>query len=88
MYDNSLYFARIADEKTDILRRLGLEGEKFVLATIHRDNNTDNPERLTAITESLLEITERGYKIVLLLNLYLMYQNRLLVLRIRIVLSI
>ena len=68
MYDNSLYFARIADEKTDILRRFGLEGEKFVLATIHRDNNTDNPERLTAITESLLEITERGYKIVLPLH--------------------
>ena len=68
MYDNSLYFARIADEKTDILRRLGLEGEKFVLATIHRDNNTDNPERLTAITESFLEITERGYKIVLPLH--------------------
>ena len=68
MYDNSLYFARIADEKTDILRRLGLEGEKFVLATIHRENNTDNPERLTAITEALLEITERGYKIVLPLH--------------------
>ena len=68
MYDNSLYFARLADEKTDILRRLGLEGEKFVLATIHRDNNTDNPERLTAITESFLEITERGYKIVLPLH--------------------
>lgn len=68
MYDNSLYFAGIADEKTDILRRLGLEDEKFVLATIHRDNNTDNPERLTAITESLLEITERGYKIVLPLH--------------------
>ncbi len=68
MYDNSLYFARIADEKTDILRRLGLEDEKFVLATIHRDNNTDNPERLTAIAEALLEITERGYKIVLPLH--------------------
>ena len=68
MYDNSLYFARIADEKTDILRRLGLEDEKFVLATIHRDNNTDDPERLTAIAEVLLEITERGYKIVLPLH--------------------
>ena len=68
MYYNSLYFARIADEKTDILRRLGLEDERFVLATIHRDNNTDNPERLTAIAEALLEITERGYKIVLPLH--------------------
>lgn len=68
MYDNSLYFARIADEKTDILRRLGFEDEKFVLATIHRDNNTDDPERLTAIAEALLEITERGYKIVLPLH--------------------
>ena len=68
MYGNSLYFARLADEKTDILRHLGLEGEKFVLATIHRDNNTDNPERLRAIAEALLEITERGYKIVLPLH--------------------
>jgi UDP-GlcNAc3NAcA epimerase len=67
MYDNSLYFAEIAEQKTDILKRLSLENQKFVLATIHRDNNTDNPERLTAIVEALIEISEK-IKIVLPLH--------------------
>ncbi|MDO4726451.1 MAG: UDP-N-acetylglucosamine 2-epimerase (non-hydrolyzing) [Porphyromonadaceae bacterium] len=68
MYDNSLYFARIAEQKTDILQRLSLQGEQFMLATIHRDNNTDIPERLTEIVESLIEISDKGYKIVLPLH--------------------
>lgn len=68
MYDNSLYFAQIAEHKTDILNRLSLDKEEFILATIHRDNNTDIPERLTEIVESLIEISDRGYKIVLPLH--------------------
>ena len=69
MYDNSLYFASIAEQKTDIIQRLGLTEEKFVLATIHRDNNTDNPKRLLAIFEALLDITEKySVKIVLPLH--------------------
>lgn len=68
MYDNSLYFARIAEQKTDILQRLSLKGQNFVLATIHRDNNTDNPERLMQIAEALIEIADMGYKIVLPLH--------------------
>lgn len=67
MYDNSLYFAEIAEQKTDILQRLKIENQQFVLATIHRDNNTDNPERLTEIVEALLEIAEKT-KIVLPLH--------------------
>ena len=67
MYDNSLYFAEIAEQKTDILQRLNLKNQDFVLATIHRDNNTDNPERLTAIIEALIEISEKT-KIVLPLH--------------------
>jgi len=67
MYDNSLYFAEIAEQKTDILQRLNLQNQDFVLATIHRDNNTDNPERLTAIIEALIEIAEKT-KIVLPLH--------------------
>lgn len=68
MYDNSLYFARIAGDKTDILQRLSLVGQNFVLATIHRDNNTDIPERLTQIVEALIDIADMGYKIVLPLH--------------------
>ncbi len=58
MYDNSLYYARIAAERTTVLNDSSLEPECFVLATIHRDNNTDNPHRLTAIFKALLKISE------------------------------
>lgn len=58
MYDNSLYFARIAAEKTTVLKDNALEPDRYVLATIHRDNNTDDPHRLTAIFRALLKISE------------------------------
>ena len=57
MYDNSLYFSKIADQKTNILKRLGLEGKPYVLATLHRDNNTDDQARLDAILEAFLELS-------------------------------
>lgn len=59
MYDNSLYFAAVADEKTDILQQLQLKENEYILATIHRDNNTDDPERLASIFEALLNIAEQ-----------------------------
>ncbi|NOX85789.1 MAG: UDP-N-acetylglucosamine 2-epimerase (non-hydrolyzing), partial [Chlorobi bacterium] len=49
MFDNTLYFKEIALRKSNIIEKLGLEDKHFVLATIHRDNNTDQPERLNAI---------------------------------------
>lgn len=58
MYDNSLFFSEIAEEKTDIIEKLQLKRGKFILATIHRDTNTDNPERLTSLFEALTEISE------------------------------
>ena len=58
MYDNSLHFANIAEEKTNIIQRLELKGKPFVLATIHRDSNTDYPERLSAIFRSIIKLSE------------------------------
>jgi UDP-GlcNAc3NAcA epimerase len=58
MYDNSLYFADIAEEKTDIIKRLALSDKPYILATIHRDSNTDHPERLSAIFRSILKLSE------------------------------
>ena len=59
MYDNSMYFASLAERKSDILHRIGVESGAFVLTTIHRPNNTDEPARLAAIISSLLMISER-----------------------------
>ena len=58
MYDNSLHFANIAEEKTDIIQRLELKEKPFILATIHRDSNTDYPERLSAIFRSIIKLSE------------------------------
>ncbi len=60
MYDNSLHFANIAEEKTDIIQRLELKGKPFILATIHRDSNTDYPERLSAIFDTLIELSKES----------------------------
>lgn len=60
MFDNSMYFASVADRKTDILTRLNLRQNEFVLATIHRNNNTDEPERLNSIFEALLSVSEEN----------------------------
>ena len=58
MYDNSLHFSKIADQKAHILKQLGLEGKTYVLATLHRDSNTDQPERLNAILEAFKELSK------------------------------
>mgnify|MGYP002626020435 CR=1 FL=1 len=57
MYDNSMYFSSIADQKTNLIQRLGLDDAPFTLCTLHRDNNTDHAERLSAILSALLELS-------------------------------
>ncbi len=56
MYDNSIHFATLAQERCTILKDLGLTSEEYILATVHRDNNTDNPDRLHAILQALADI--------------------------------
>lgn len=69
MYDNTVYFSKISDEKSGIIQELALEPDKYILGTIHRDNNTDIPERLTAIFSALLHVQEStGLSIVLPLH--------------------
>ena len=61
MYDNSMYFAQMAHERSDIMERLRLEPDSFVLATIHRDNNTDDPDRLESIIRALADIADQHH---------------------------
>jgi UDP-GlcNAc3NAcA epimerase len=66
MYDNSLYFSAIAEDKSKILESLKIEKDHFLLATIHRDINTDNPNRLSSIFKALIHIaSEYQIRIVL-----------------------
>ncbi|OFX62592.1 MAG: UDP-N-acetylglucosamine 2-epimerase [Bacteroidetes bacterium GWA2_30_7] len=58
MYDNSLYFSKISSTKYDISKMHNIKSNNFILATIHRDNNTDNPERFESIIRAIVDITE------------------------------
>lgn len=58
MYDNSLHFSKVADQKAQVLKQLGLEGKPYVLATLHRDSNTDQSERLNDILEAFKELSK------------------------------
>jgi UDP-GlcNAc3NAcA epimerase len=56
MYDAALYYGDRAQEKSRIMQTLALASKAFVLATIHRAENTDNPERLHNIMAALNRI--------------------------------
>lgn len=53
MYDNSLFFAALAEKQSDFLKNKNIKPGNYFLATVHRDFNTDNADRLAAIFESL-----------------------------------
>lgn len=60
MYDNSLYFSELSADRSTILKDNNLESNNFILSTIHRNDNTDDPKHLSAIFESLIELTEKS----------------------------
>ncbi len=60
MYDNSMYYASLAERKSDILSRIDVKSGSYILTTIHRPNNTDDSERLTSIVSSLLAISDEN----------------------------
>ena len=56
MYDAAVHFGQLAAERSAVLDSLSLSSGNFVLATIHRDFNTDDGGRLRAITDGLLRL--------------------------------
>lgn len=61
MYDNSLFYAGLAErKKSNFLKKMGLAEDQFILVTIHRDMNTDDPARLNAIFNTLVELSVKN----------------------------
>ena len=66
MYDSILYYSKIAEIKSTILKDLGLltlntQNSKLIthnyyIATLHRAENTDDPKRLKSVLKALNEI--------------------------------
>jgi len=57
MYDAVLYYGKKAEHQSQILNRLELKPKEYILATVHRADNTDDPQRLCAIFEGFAEVT-------------------------------
>jgi UDP-GlcNAc3NAcA epimerase len=59
MYDNTLFFAGLAEKKkATLLEQLSLGRNNFILVTIHRETNTDDIERLDNIFVTLKKLAE------------------------------
>jgi UDP-GlcNAc3NAcA epimerase len=58
MLDTLQYYKKSASERSSILKDLGV-GNQFVLATLHRAENTDNADRLKAICGAINEINQK-----------------------------
>ena len=69
MYDNALYFSKLAEQRSNILETCGVQPGNYILATVHRDFNTDSPERISNIFKALSTIADKnGIPIVLPLH--------------------
>jgi UDP-N-acetylglucosamine 2-epimerase len=58
MYDAVLQFRHLASNKSTILESLGLKPKGYLLATIHRAYNTDEPTVLSCILTAFQQIDE------------------------------
>jgi len=63
MYDSILYYSKLAQQKSTILKDLNLlnpqsaiRNPQYYLVTLHRAENTDDPKRLQSILKALNEI--------------------------------
>lgn len=64
MYDVALYYSRFSGERSTIISDLGLNEKPFLLTTLHRQENTDDLERLNAII-SALNLLTKDFQIIL-----------------------
>jgi UDP-GlcNAc3NAcA epimerase len=64
MYDAALMYGNLANRRSSIMERLQLEPRQFFLATIHRAENTDDPNRFDAILSALETLAQGDYPVV------------------------
>jgi len=57
MGDSVAYYGHRSPQKSTIIEKLGLGNKKFILATIHRQENTDDPKVLGSVLQALNDIS-------------------------------
>jgi len=68
MYDSVLFNIHLAEKRSHILKQYNLKPKSYAIATVHRAENTDEPERLKSILHALEEITSNGLPVILPLH--------------------
>lgn len=68
MCDSVLFNINLAEKRSHILKQYNLDPKSYALATVHRAENTDEPERLKSILHALEEITSNGLPVILPLH--------------------
>ena len=58
MKDAVEFYSKTSSEKSSVIKNLNLSKNQFVIATVHRQENTDDLAKLTAIFEALEEINK------------------------------
>lgn len=58
MHDSVSFYTDLSASRSDIIERLNLNQKEFVLATIHRQENTDSRKNLTSVIEGLNKISK------------------------------
>jgi UDP-GlcNAc3NAcA epimerase len=67
MYDVALFYSRFSEEHAHVLRLFESDSRPFVLATLHRQENTDDPGRLRSLAGALNALNNE-FRIVLPLH--------------------
>ena len=57
MYDAALFYSAKAERSSSIMAALQLQAQEYVLCTVHRAENTDDPVRLQSIFHALRQIS-------------------------------
>ena len=68
MKDAVEFYGKTSEQKSNVIRVQGLQSRPFVLATIHRQENTDDLSRLKSIFTALDELVKSGTTVVMPLH--------------------
>ena len=56
MLDAFLFYQALAERSSEIIKKLGIKNKGYCLATLHREENTDDAEAFVNILNAVLEI--------------------------------
>jgi UDP-GlcNAc3NAcA epimerase len=64
MLDATLHYRALANKRASIGTRLGIESADYGVVTLHRAENTDDPERLHSLLRAIDQIADEGLTLV------------------------